>query len=76
MGPIKAVVGVVGGLLGIGPKPKEQAPVLAPRRDQAREQALQRDQVSKRRGVAANLILGASGAESSTGSGGKTQLGT
>lgn len=77
MGPVvSAIGGVAGLLLGGKPKAKEQAPVLAPRRDQAREQALERDRVSKRRGVAANMILGAGGAESSTGSGGKTALGS
>lgn len=60
----------------LAPKPKAApAPTLAPRRDQARESALERDRVSKRRGVAANMILGASGAESSAG-GGKTALGS
>lgn len=78
MGPVVSLVGgAVGGLLGLGKKkPAAQpAPTLAPRRDEAREAADARDRVSKRRGVAANLILGAGGAESSTGSG-KSALGT
>jgi hypothetical protein len=75
MGPIAAVGGLVSGLLFGKPKaPAQPAPTLAPRRDEAREAADLRDRVSKRRGVAANLILGAGGAESSTG--GKNALGT
>lgn len=76
MGPIAAIGGVVGSLL-LGKKktPAQPAPTLAPQRNEARERADVRDRVSKRRGVAANLILGAGGAESSTGSG-KTALGT
>ncbi|MCP3730429.1 hypothetical protein M9978_08305 [Sphingomonas sp. MG17] len=63
------VGGVVGGLLsGKKKTPEQPAPVLAPRRNEAREAADARDRVSKRRGVAANLILGAGGAESTTGS--------
>lgn len=74
-GVIPLVGSVVGGLLfGKKKAPAQPAPVLAPQRNEAREAADARDRVSKRRGVAANLILGAGGAESSTG--GKTALGT
>jgi hypothetical protein len=71
-----------GGLFGVlpaaatllfGKKPKAAAPALGPRRDLAAEEARKRDVIGKRRGVATNLILGATGAESSAG--GKTQLG-
>jgi hypothetical protein len=51
------------------------APVAqpVPTRNLAAEAAAKSDQVAKRRGIAANLILGAGGAESSAG---KTSLGT
>ena len=49
------------------------APTPIPTRNAAQEAAMQNDQVAKRRGVAANMLLGASGAESSAG---KTALGT
>lgn len=67
------VAGLVGSKLLSKPA---SAPVAAPMptRNAAAEAAMKSDQVAKRRGVAANLILGAGGAESSAG--GKTTLGT
>jgi hypothetical protein len=64
----------VGSLLFGKPKAKAQAPIQTPQRNDAAEAAAKRDVVSRRKGVAANLILGAGGAESSTG--GKSTLGS
>ncbi len=74
----KAAVGVVGGLL-LGSKKKtaaapQQGSAL-PTRNAAAELARGRDALARRRGTAANMILGARGAEAS-GVGAKTQLGT
>lgn len=67
------------GLLGsgaaslLGGKKKPPKPLLQPTVDQAARDAQSRDVLSKRRGAAANAILGAKGAESSAG---KMRLGT
>lgn len=62
-------------LLGVGQK-KLPAPVATPtpQRDVASQIVAQQDLQAKRRGAAANLLLGAGGAESSTGN--KTTLGS
>lgn len=69
--------GVVGGLLFGKKKPKATAPQPTglPTRNAAAELARGRDALAKRRGTAANMILGARGAEAS-GVGAKTRLGT
>lgn len=67
-------IGAVGTAATLLSKPKQvQAPTV-PTRNMAQEAAQREDRVSRRRGVAANLLLGAQGAESSAG--GKTALGT
>ena len=78
----KAATSLVGGLIG-GPilksifgkkkKPEAQAPVPTPTRNMAAERAAQSDLLARRRGVVANLVLGARGAEAGTGGG--TKLG-
>ena len=65
-------VALVGSLLG-GKKQAAPASTPVPTRNDAAEAAEKRDLVSKRRGVAANMILGAGGAESSAGA--KSALG-
>ncbi len=80
----KAVTGLVGGLIGgpllgsiFGKKKKAaapQAPVPTPTRNLAAEKAAQSDLLAKRRGVVANLVMGAGGAEASGGTG--TKLGS
>lgn len=54
-------------------KPKVPKPTPQPTPNAAAEDALKRDQLARRRGPAANLLLGALGAESSAGK--KTSLG-
>lgn len=70
---VKGAFGVLSPLL-FGKKPKVPDPVPQATRNEAAEEALKRDRVAKRRGAAANLLLGAAGAESSAGK--KTSLGT
>lgn len=71
---IGTAAGVAGTAATLLSKPKQvQAPVI-PTRNMAQERAQREDRVSRRRGVAANLLLGAQGAESSAG--GKVALGT
>lgn len=53
--------------------PKPPKPLPAPTRAEAAEAAARSDRTARRRGVAANLLLGRAGAESGTGQ--KTQLG-
>lgn len=68
--------GLVGGIASKLLAPKAQAapaPTPIPTRNAAQEAAMKSDQVARRRGVAANMLLGATGAESSAG---KTALGT
>lgn len=67
--------GVLGGALlrGKPKKPQVQAPVPTPTRNLAAEKAAQSDLLAKRRGVVANLVLGARGAEAGGGTG--TKLG-
>ena len=82
---LKKVATVLGGVVGgtfanmlIGGKKKKaaapQAPVPPPNRNLAAERAAQSDLLAKRRGVVANLVMGARGAEAATGSG--TKLGS
>lgn len=66
--------GVGGAIASLFSKPKAPTPQPVPTRDMATEEAMKRDTVARRRGAAANALLGASGAESGTG--GKTALGT
>lgn len=68
------VVGAAGVASSLLSKPKQVAAPVVPTRNAAAERAQTEDRVSRRRGVAANLILGAQGAESSAGN--KTALGT
>lgn len=73
--PLAFGVGGAAAQLLMKPKtPKAPVATPVPTRNQAAEGAMARDRVSRRRGVAANLLLGAGGAESSAG--GKTALGT
>lgn len=65
------VAGTAATLLKSTPKPPK--PLPQPTRAAAAEAAARSDRVARRRGVAANLITGAGGAES--GAGTKTQLG-
>lgn len=55
-------------------KPAIPKQLKRPTQNKSAENAAKRDVLSKRRGAAANLLTGSSGAESSTG--GKTALGT
>jgi hypothetical protein len=69
---------LVGGLLAgrnalLAGKKKAPAPQIQQTRDTGAEEVFARDRLSRRRGAASNAILGAMGAESSTG---KRQLGT
>lgn len=72
------IISGVAGLVGAGASlilatKKPPAAPKAPTRNEAAEAAIERDRLSRRRGVGANLLLGATGAESSAG---KTTLGT
>lgn len=76
-----AIGGLVGGkilksLFGGGKKKAEPvaAPVPTPTRNMAAEAAAKSDLLNRRRGVVANLVLGARGAEASGGGG--TKLGS
>ncbi|ODU28998.1 hypothetical protein [Sphingopyxis sp. SCN 67-31] len=75
-----AIGGVIGGsvLKSIfGGKKKDKAvqqPVPTPTRNMAAEAAAKSDLLAKRRGVVANMVLGAGGAEASVGGG--TKLGS
>lgn len=75
MSAVVSGIGAAAGLFGalFQKKPKTPAPVLAPQRDVATDLADQQDLQAKRRGAAANLLLGSKGAESSAGT--KTALG-
>jgi|688.fasta_scaffold01422_20 hypothetical protein len=63
----------VAGLLAGKKKKEAPAPQIQQTRDTGAEDVFARDRLSRRRGAASNAILGAMGAESSTG---KRQLGT
>lgn len=71
------IAGLLGSVIGAGAsilsRPKRPKPVLQQTVDKGAEEVFARDRLSRRRGAAANAILGAKGAESSTG---KTSLGT
>lgn len=67
------VSGVAGKLLSKKKAVAAPAAVPIPTRNAAAEAVAKGDMLARRRGVAANLILGASGAESSAG---KTALGS
>jgi hypothetical protein len=73
----KIVGGLLGGVLGLAltskkkKKAEVQAPVPTPTRNMAVEQAQKSALLSKRRGVLANLVTGAAGAEAPTGGGSK-----
>lgn len=74
-----AIGGVIGGgilksIFGGKKKQTAQAPVPTPTRNMAAEAAAQSDLLAKRRGVVANLVLGAGGAEAKVGGG--TKLGS
>lgn len=69
---LRGVIGGAAGLLLGGKKAKPPAALLQPTIDQAARDAQSRDLLSKRRGAAANAILGAKGAESAAG---KSRLG-
>lgn len=69
----KALLSPIGAILGN--QPKTPAPLPAPTTDQAAQAAAQQDALSKRRGPMADMLLGAAGAESTTGAAKKTSLG-
>jgi hypothetical protein len=64
------VGGVVGGLLGLG-KSKVPKALPAPTRDDAMAQIQNEDELRRRRGAAADIISGSTGAEAAVGSTGK-----
>ena len=64
-------------LLGLVPDtPKLPAPVPTPTRDDARDATATEDRLRKRRGGAADILTGSSGAEAASGAGGKDALGS
>lgn len=63
--------------LGLIPKaPKLPAPVPTPTRDDAREAVAMDDALRRRRGGAADIVTGRSGAEAAAGAVGKETLGS
>lgn len=71
----KPLLGLVGSALGLTPKkkkPEVQQPVPGPNRNLAAERAQQSALLTKRRGVLANIVTGAGGAEAP---GGGSKLG-
>lgn len=69
-----SVVATIGSAaVSLSNKPKMPAPLKQQTRNDAAEAAGKRDVLSRRRGVAANMLLGSSGAESQAG--GKSALG-
>lgn len=75
-----AIGGLIGGPIlksifgGKKKKQEAQAPLPTPTRNMAAEAAAKSDLLAKRRGVVANLVLGAGGAEANVGGG--TKLGS
>jgi hypothetical protein len=71
----KLAGGLLGMVLGIDKKPKKlpvaTPPIVGPSRNIAAETAASSALLAKRRGVLANLVTGARGAEASVGSGTK-----
>ncbi|WP_404480032.1 hypothetical protein [Novosphingobium sp. BL-52-GroH] len=65
------VGGVVGGLLGLGGKSKAPSALGAPTRDDAMMQIENEDELRRRKGAAADIINGSTGAEAALGSTGK-----
>lgn len=70
----KMLVSPIAAVLGAG-TPKPPQPLPQPTTDQAAKAAAEQDQLSKRRGPLADMLMGAAGAESTTGAAKKTSLG-